>query len=80
MDLKLSQDIRRIASDILEVPASRLTSASSPENVETWDSIQHLTLVMALEQHLGMKFDPEEIESMRSIGAIESVVFTKRGS
>lgn len=40
---------------------------SSPDTVESWDSINHLNLVMALEQEFGVEFDPEDIEQLLSV-------------
>lgn len=77
---QLSTDIRRIVSDVLGVPAAQLTDASSPETIDSWDSIQHLSIVMALEQALGVQFDPDDIEKMRSVGRIEETVRRKRNS
>lgn len=79
MNDSLSTEIRRIASDVLGVPAAQLTDASSPDSIENWDSVQHLSLVMALEQEFGLQFEPEDMERMRSIGAIETMVRAKRG-
>ncbi len=76
---QLSTDIRRVVSDVLGVPASQLTEASSPDTIESWDSIQHLSIVLGLEQALGVQFDPEDIEKMRSVGALEAMVRAKRG-
>ena len=77
---QLSNEIRRIASDVLGVPAGQLTDASSPETVESWDSVAHLSLVLALEQAVNVQFDPEDIEKMRSVGSIETMVRSKRGA
>lgn len=61
------EQVKDTAADVLGVPAASLTGASSPESVESWDSVQHLSLVMALEQRFNVSFDPDEIEKMRSI-------------
>jgi acyl carrier protein len=60
----------RVASDVLGVPADRITPETSPETVETWDSLQHLNLVLALEAELGIQFDADDIDGMQSIGEI----------
>jgi acyl carrier protein len=59
-----------VASDVLGVPAERITLDSSPETIETWDSLQHLNITLALEDELGIQFEPDDIERMQSIGAI----------
>lgn len=73
-----SSQVRQIISDVLGVPAGSLTPASSPDTIESWDSVQHLSLVMALESSLGVQFAPEDIEKMRSVGAIESLIASKQ--
>lgn len=60
----------RVASDVLGVPAERITPESSPETIETWDSLQHLNITLALEDELGVQFEPDDIERMQSIGVI----------
>lgn len=56
-----------IAADVFEVPASDLGPESSPDTIETWDSLHHLSLVVALEQEFGIQISPEEIEQLLSI-------------
>ncbi len=69
--------LRGIASDIFGVPAAKITADSSPETIETWDSMQHLNLVLAIEEKFGVQLAPEEIEEMKSVGAIAALVQKK---
>jgi acyl carrier protein len=69
--------VRVIASDIFSVPLDRIDDTSSPETIEAWDSIQHLNLVLALEEKFNLQLCPEEIETMRSIGQICALIGTK---
>lgn len=68
------EQVRSIASDILGVPADKITAASSPETIENWDSMQHLNLVLAIEEKFGVQLTPEDIEQMKNIGAVAAVV------
>ena len=68
------EQVRSIASDLFAVPAERITAASSPENVDTWDSTQHLSLVLALEERFQIQLSPEEIEQMHNVGEIAALV------
>lgn len=69
--------VQQIASDIFGVPASKITADSSPETIETWDSIQHLNLVLAIEEKFAVQLSPEEIEQMESVGAVSTLVQKK---
>ena len=69
--------VRNLASDLFSVPASNLTAESSPETIAAWDSIQHLNLVLALEEKFSFQLSAEEMEQMHSIGEIASLVERK---
>ncbi len=68
------QQVRSIASDIFGVPADKITAESSPETIETWDSMQHLNLVLAIEEEFAVQLEPEDIERMKNIGAVAALV------
>jgi acyl carrier protein len=63
-----------VATHVFEVPEESLGAFSSPDTVETWDSLQHLNLVLALEQEFGIQFTPEEIEEMLSLELIALLI------
>jgi len=69
--------VRQIAADVFDVPLDAVTSQSSPETIENWDSLQHVTLVVALEQVFAVQFLPEEISEMLTIERIASLVEQK---
>jgi len=71
------EQVRGIAADLLGVPPDRITSQSSPEDLESWDSVQHLNITLALEQQFQLQFDPEEIDQMRTIGQIATLLEQK---
>ena len=77
MSFSVFEQVRSIAADLLAVPTERLTSESSPETVEAWDSNQHLTLVLALEEQFAFQLYPEEIEQMHNLGDVVRVVEAK---
>ena len=68
------EQVRSVASDIFGVPAEKITAESSPETIENWDSMQHLNLVLALEEKFGVQLEPEDIEQMKNIDAVAKVV------
>lgn len=71
------EKVRGAAADILQAPVAQITPASSPVTIESWDSVQHLNLVLALEEKLGIQFEPEEMDKMNSIGEIVDLVDAK---
>jgi acyl carrier protein len=68
------EQVRNIASDIFGVPADKITAESSPETIENWDSMQHLNLVLAVEEKFGVQLEPEDIEKMKTVGEVAALV------
>jgi acyl carrier protein len=71
------EQVQGIASDLFGVPASQISRESSMESIESWDSTQHLNLVLALEERFNIQFSPEEMEQMRNIGSTVKLVENK---
>jgi len=72
--LSVFEQVRSIASDLLGTPANRISADSSPENIEAWDSVQHLNLVLALEEKFNLQLSPEEMDQMKNIGTIAKLI------
>jgi acyl carrier protein len=77
MSSQLFEKVRSITADILEVSPGQLTPQSSSENIETWDSVHHLNLILAFEQEFGIQLEPEEIDQMNNVERITRILARK---
>lgn len=80
MTTSVADTVLTIASDVLGVPANQVTLDASPQSVANWDSVQHLNLVLAVEQAFDLMFEPEELDRMKSLRDVVALVQEKRGS
>jgi acyl carrier protein len=71
------EKVRQLAADIFVVPVQKIGADSSPDTISTWDSMQHLNLILALEEKFGFQLSPEEMEQMRSVGQISAMLESK---
>jgi acyl carrier protein len=74
----MREEIRQILLDVLELDA--ISEADSIDTVERWDSIHHLKLVMAIEQHFDVVFDADEIFELGSVQAIIDALNRRRAA
>ena len=77
MNEQVLSRVREIASDVLQAD---VTPESSPETVESWDSVQNLNLVLALEEEYGFQFAPEEMDQAKTVASLARIVSAKRGA
>jgi acyl carrier protein len=64
-------------ADIFQLRVEDIRPETSPDTIEAWDSLQHLNLVLALEQEFGIQFTPEEIEQLLSVELIADLLAEK---
>ena len=44
------------------------------DDIEDWDSLEHITLISAVEREFRMKFKMGEISSMKNVGEMASII------
>jgi acyl carrier protein len=66
-----------IMSGLFSVPAESLNIDSSMETIEQWDSLQHINVILDVEQHFGITMSPEEVMQLHSVQAIVDIVESK---
>ena len=68
-----------ITADVLGESADTIGKDTTPDDVESWDSLAQLNLMVALEDEFGIQLVPEDLDLMTSIGAIASLVSSRLG-
>jgi acyl carrier protein len=59
-----------IFADVMDVDPRTIGSATTPEDVESWDSVSHVRLIMSVEKAFAVKFTNAQIGKLRSVGDI----------
>jgi acyl carrier protein len=77
MNSAVVQEVCGILADVLHLDPSTVSAASSRDTIPSWDSIGHVNLVLALEQHFDLQFLPEEMMQMLSVELIGLLVEEK---
>lgn len=73
----ITERVRGVMADLFQVDRAAVGLESSRETIPDWDSANHLTLVLALEEDFGVTFDVGEIETMLSLQDIVAVLLGK---
>jgi acyl carrier protein len=61
-----------VMKNVLDIDS--VTDDDSMKTIGSWDSLRHLNLIMALEEHFGISFDPEEIPELNSVRTISAAI------
>jgi acyl carrier protein len=63
-----------VVAAALNVPTTAITRTTGPQTLPQWDSFAHMHLMIAIEDHYKIEFDPEEIATMITVEAIARVL------
>ena len=73
------QKVQEIFRDVLDNDDIVLNENTVAKDVEEWDSLSHIQLVVALEKHFGVKFTTGEISSWKNVGDMLKAIIAKKG-
>jgi acyl carrier protein len=71
--------IKNVLSAVFEISVDEITDESSPDNIESWDSLKHMNLIVALEEEFNIGFEDCEILEMMNYSLIKATLLTKVG-
>jgi acyl carrier protein len=63
-------DLNTIFQDVLENENIELTMETIANDIEEWDSLNHIYLIVAIEKQFKVKFTTQEIQSWNCVGDI----------
>jgi acyl carrier protein len=74
------RDLQPIFADILDQSDLRLAPESNASNVEGWDSLAHINLIVAIEKRYRIKFALGELQDLKNLGEMVILIQRKTGS
>ena len=66
--------VKKVMSAVFNVSLDKITSQSSQDSIESWDSLQSITLVVALEEEFDLLFSENDIATMIDYDSIITIV------
>lgn len=76
----LFDEVKTVIADALHVPADALDADSSVGDFPEWNSLGHMLIVSAIEEHFGITLDSERIMELESVGDFAEAVEAQRGN
>lgn len=70
----MRDQVREVICDVFQLDASTPADKLTVEEVPEWDSVLHLTLILALESRFGVQFDPEAAATLNSCDSLADAI------
>ena len=70
----MKKRVFELVSQIMDIPEENVTSESSNLNLTGWDSLNHLTLIITIQEEFNVEFSDEQIIGMTNVAFIVSAL------
>lgn len=74
---EIMQALHEIFVEVLDNEEIQLADQTVADDIEEWDSLSHIQLIVAIERHFGFKFLSAEARSFSNVGEIAAAVAQK---
>lgn len=75
---EIFEKLNEIFEDVLDLDETpELTDATSANDIEEWDSLSHIQLIVAIEKAFKLKFTSQEILKWNNVGEMVDCILSK---
>lgn len=72
--MKTIEQVKKIVAECLNISSADVNENSSADNIEVWDSMAQVNLMISLEQIFDIELEVEDFIALTSVKAIASYV------
>ena len=69
--------VQEVFRDVLDDEEIVLTDQTTADDIDDWDSLSHIQLVVAVEKAFHVKFSSKEILSWKNVGELVDSILTR---
>ncbi len=74
---ELFEEINEIFRDVFDDDTLVITDSTNSEDIEDWDSLEHINLVVAMEKRFNMKFNIKEVGQLQNVGEMADLILKR---
>ncbi|WP_223798269.1 acyl carrier protein [Sphingomonas nostoxanthinifaciens] len=74
---QILSDLTTIMREYFDDETLVLTEDTTADEVEEWDSLSHVNIMAAVEQHFGIKIATAEVDHLKNVGELVNLIEKK---
>ena len=73
------EKLNEVFRDVFDDEDITVNDATTADDIEDWDSLEHINLVVAVEKCFGIKFTMGEVTGMKNVGEMADIILGRAG-
>ncbi len=74
---QIFEAVQEIFRDVFDEESLVITDKTNAEDIEDWDSLEHIALIVSMEKEFQMKFDIKEVNKLENVGEMIDLIKRK---
>ncbi len=76
---EIYEKLNNVFRDIFDDESIVVKPETTSKDIEDWDSLEHINLIVAIENEFGMKFNMNEVTTMKNVGEMVDIIISRIG-
>ncbi len=73
----IKEKILAVMAAVFEIEVIHIPDEAAPGLIDEWDSLKHMSLIVALEEEFSIRFTDDELTDLINLELIQQIVFSK---
>lgn len=74
------EKLNTIFQDVFDDDELTIDAQTSAQDIDEWDSLMHVNLVLAVEKQFGIRFTGTEVAGLKDVGELSALVEKRLGA
>lgn len=71
------ETLNGVFQDVFDDESIEVNEDTTSDDIEDWDSLEHINLIAAVEQEFGVKFNMGQVVSMKNVGEMVDIILSQ---
>lgn len=71
---EIFEKVQDIFRDVFDDDSLEIGDSTNSDDIEDWDSLEHITLVVSMEKEFNVKFDIKVVNKLENVGQMVDLI------
>lgn len=71
---KVTARLNEVFQDVFDDETIQISDSTTADDIEAWDSLEHISLISAVEKAFKMRFTMKEVSGMKNVGEMINIL------
>ncbi|MBQ8971284.1 MAG: acyl carrier protein [Lachnospiraceae bacterium] len=74
---EIMEKVTEIFREVFDDEELVITDATNSDDIEDWDSLEHISLIVSMEKEFNLKFDIKQVNKLENVGEMIDLIKRK---